>query len=60
MDFNNLFQIGTIIKFAILFIPLEIWIFISAPSLKWILILTLGAIVGIVTALSGTTMRKRS
>ncbi len=59
MDFKELFEIGTIIKFVILFIPLTIFIFLFAPTLKWKLLLTLGGFIGVITALGGASLRKR-
>ena len=50
---------GFYIKFLILFIPITIYVFIFAPSLKWKVTLTLGAFIGIVLALSGVSIRKR-
>ena len=56
---EGIFDLKFWIKFAILSIPLEIWIIFSAPSLKWILLLSVGAIIGIFLALSGKSIRKR-
>ncbi len=59
MDFEEFYDIKTWIKFAFLFIPLTIFIFAFAPTLKWKLLLTFGGLIGVITALSGASMRKR-
>ncbi|HEC37456.1 hypothetical protein LCGC14_0476610 [marine sediment metagenome] len=59
MDELSMYDIKFWIKFAILFVPLELWIFFSAPSIKWVLLLSFGAIVGIFLALSGKSLRRR-
>lgn len=56
---DTFFDIKFWIKFAVLFIPLEIWIFISSPSIKWILLLSFGAGLGIILALTGKSLRKK-
>ncbi len=54
-----MFSVGFLIKFGVLFIPLTIFIFFFAPNLKWKLLLTLGGFIGVATALSGASLRKR-
>lgn len=58
MGYEELFEVKNMIKFAFLFIPLTIFIFMFAPTLKWKLLLTFGGLVGVVTALSGGTIGK--
>lgn len=59
MDGFGMFDVKFWIKFIILFVPLEAWILFSGADLKWILLLSVGAIIGIVLALSGKSLRKR-
>lgn len=59
MGFEEFLEVKTLIKFAVLMIPLTIFIFVFAPSLKWKLLLTLGGFIGVVTSLSGSSLRKR-
>ena len=59
MGFEEFLEVKTLIKFAFLMIPLTVFIFFFAPSLKWKLLLTLGGLIGVVTSLSGASMRKR-
>jgi len=56
MGFEEFLEIKTLIKFAVLGIPLVIFIFIFAPTLKWKLLLTFGAVLGLVIALGGGTI----
>ncbi len=56
MDFFEYIEIGTIVKFAILFIPLAAYIFYVADTLYWKLMLTLGAFIGIGIAIGGKTL----
>ena len=59
MGLNALLETGTIIKFLLLFVPLASYIlFIADNTLKWKLLLTLGAFIGIAIALMGKTMGK--
>ena len=59
MGFEEFLEIKTLIKFAVLFIPLTIFIFAFAPTLKWKLLLAFGGLIGVVTALSGSSLRRR-
>jgi len=59
MGFEDMLEISFWIKFAILFIPLTIFIFNFAPNLKWKILLGFGGVIGIVTALTGSSLRKR-
>ena len=59
MGFEEFLEIKTLIKFGVLFIPLTIFIFMFAPTLKWKLLLAFGGLIGVITALSGSSMRKR-
>ena len=52
-------DVGLWIKFAVLFIPLVIYIFISVPTIKWKILLSIGGVVGILLALSGKSLRQR-
>ena len=45
------------VKFIILFIILAIVMFMFAPTLKWKLLLTLAAAIGIYSALKGKSMK---
>ncbi len=57
MWLDEFMEVGTLIKFAILFIPLAIYIlFIADNTLKWKLLLTLGAFIGVAIALMGKTL----
>ncbi|HEC39523.1 hypothetical protein LCGC14_0538240 [marine sediment metagenome] len=56
MGFEELLETGNLIKFAILFIPLSIYIFYVADTLKWKLLLTVGVFIGVAIALSGKTL----
>ena len=56
MGLEEFYEIKTLIKFAVLGIPLVIFIIIFAPTLKWKLILSFGAIMGLVLALGGGTI----
>ena len=60
MGFEDLLEIGTIIKFIFLFVPLTVFVFMFAPTLKWKLLLTLGGFIGVITALSGSSLRRRT
>lgn len=46
------------IKFVILFIPLEAYVIWAAPGLKWGVLFTIGALIGVFTALSGKSIGK--
>ena len=59
MDELSIFEVKFWIKFAILFIPLAIFIFYFAPTIKWKLLLSFGGVVGIFLALTGKSLRKR-
>ena len=59
MGFEDFYDIKTWIKFGFLIIPLTIFIFVFAPTLKWKLLLTFGGLIGVITALSGASLRKR-
>lgn len=59
MDFEKFYDWGTWVKFSILFIPLTIFVFSFAPTIKWKLLLTFGGLVGIFTALGGSSLRRR-
>lgn len=59
MGFEEFLEVKTLIKFVVLIIPLTIFIFIFAPTLKWKLLLTFGGLIGVITALSGSSLRKR-
>lgn len=59
MEIEKFFEWGTWVKFAILFIPLTIFVFSFAPTLKWKILLTFGAFIGVGTALGGSSLRKR-
>lgn len=59
MGFEEFLEVKTLIKFAFLMVPLTVYIFIFAPSLKWKLLLTFGGFIGVVIALSGSSLRKR-
>jgi len=58
MGFEDFLEIKTLIKFAILGIPLVVVIFMFAPTLKWKILLSLSGVVGLVIALSGKTIGK--
>ena len=58
MDFFEYVEIGTLIKFAVLFIPITIYIFYAADTLYWKLMLTLGAFIGVAIAIGGKTLGK--
>ena len=45
------------VQFSVLFVPLTIYIWIAAPSIKWKLLLTFGSAVGVILALSGKSMK---
>lgn len=59
MGLTDFFEIGTWIKFFVLSIPLVLFVFAFAPTFKWKLLLSLAGVIGIVFALSGTSLRKR-
>ena len=59
MGFEDFYDVKTWIKFAFLFIPLTIFIFMFAPTLKWKLLLAFGGLIGVITALSGSSLRRR-
>ena len=59
MGYEELFEVKTMIKFGVLFVPLTIFIFMFAPTFKWKLLLSFGGLVGVLTALSGASLRKR-
>ncbi len=60
MGLSDYLEVGFIIKFVILFVPLTIFMFLFAPTLKWKLLMTLGAFIGVFTALTGASLRKRN
>lgn len=58
MDFFEYIEVKTLIKFALLFIPIAAYIFYAADTLYWKLMLTLGAFIGVAIAIGGKTLGK--
>ncbi len=59
MAFEDLLEVGTMIRFAVLFVPLAIYIiFFSDNTIKWKFLLTLGSFLGVAIALAGKTIGK--
>ena len=56
MDFENLFELKTIIKFVVLGIGFIVLVFVSTDVWKWRIIFSLGGLMGLVIALSGSTL----
>ena len=57
MDFFEVVDVKTIIKFLVLFVPLAIYIlFFTENTLKWKVLLTFGSFIGVVIALAGKTL----
>lgn len=56
---ESLFEAKLWIKFAFLFIPLALFIFAFAPTIKWKILLSIGGVVGILMALTGKSLRAR-
>jgi len=56
---ESLFEIKLWIKFAVLFIPLVLFILAFAPDLKWKLMLSFAGAIGMLLALTGKSMRRR-
>ncbi len=56
MSFEG-FTAGFWIKFAILFIPFTIFIWIVAPSIKWKFLFTFAGVIGIIMALMGKSIK---
>ena len=54
-DYDTIFWI----KFGVLSLAFGIPIFIMAPGMKWKILFSLGVPVGIFTALSGKSLRRR-
>ncbi len=59
MGFEDFYDIKTWIKFGFLFVPLTIFIFMFAPTLKWKLLLTFGGLIGVITSLAGGAIGKK-
>lgn len=59
MAFEELLEVKNIIKFVVLFIPLTLFIFFYAPDIKWKLLLTFGAFIGLATALGGGAIGRK-
>jgi len=56
---ESLFDLKLWIKFAVLFVPLVIFIFAFAPTIKWKILFSIAGVIGILLALSGKSMRRR-
>lgn len=56
---ESFFEAKLWIKFAFLLIPLVLFIFAFAPTIKWKILLSIGGVVGILLALTGKSLRAR-
>lgn len=59
MGFEDMLGAKFWIKFTVLIIPFVLFIFNFAPDIKWKIVLSLGGVIGIITALTGKGLRRR-
>ena len=59
MGMEEFYEPTTWFKFALLGIPLVIFVFNFAPTLKWKILLSIGGLAGLVFALAGHSLRRR-
>ena len=60
MGMEEFYEPKTWLKLAILGIPLLIFILAFAPTLKWKIVLSIGGLLGMFIALSGSSLRRRN
>lgn len=58
MGFHEFLEVKTLIKFGVLGIGLVFLVFVSTDIWKWRILLSLSGLVGLVIALSGSTIGK--